>query len=368
MSMESIYKGDVLKLRIYGESHSERIGVDIEGLPSGVVPDMEYTSGFMERRAPGRNAWSTPRKEPDTPVFEQEGEILRAYIVNTNTKPKDYASIMNRPRPSHADYTAPMIYGDKASESGGGIFSGRMTAPLCMAGAVCLTELGKMGISIYAHIKSIADISDDNYMDHGVNSGEYRDALSKVQYKDFPAVSDSKAASMKDKIAGARECGDSVGGVIECVIYGLPEGLGGPLFGGLEGKISSLIFAIPACKGIEFGNGFEGSYLTGSLNNDQFEFDSEGKVRLKTNHSGGILGGISVGDAAPVVFSCAMKPTPSIAKEQNTVDLKERKNTTIKIEGRHDPCIVPRAVPVVEAAAAIAIYDMILSRGGLSHG
>lgn len=362
MNMESVFRGDTLKLKIYGESHSETIGVYIDGLPEGVTPDEEFAQKFMQRRAPGRNAWSTPRKEPDTPVFEKEGSTLHAYIVNTNTKPKDYASIMNKPRPSHADYTAPMIYGDQAAVSGGGIFSGRMTAPLCMAGAIALNELSGMGIKIYAHLKSIGDVSDDNYFDNGVNDESYKEALSKVQDKDFPCVDDAKAEQMKDLIAKAREDLDSVGGVIECVVYGLPEGIGGPLFGGIEGKISSLVFAVPAVKGIEFGNGFEGSKLRGSENNDPFMFDESGRIRLKTNHSGGILGGISVGEAAPVVFSCAMKPTPSIGREQETVDIKEKVNTTIKIEGRHDPCIAPRAVPVIEAACALAIYDMILTR------
>ncbi|MCR4688429.1 MAG: chorismate synthase [Saccharofermentans sp.] len=366
--MESIYEGQVLKIRIYGESHSERIGAYIEGLPEGVSPDMDITTKLMARRAPGRNAWSTPRKEPDTPNFEKEGSALHAYIVNTNTKPKDYASIMNRPRPSHADFTAPMIYGDDAAVSGGGIFSGRMTAPLCMAGSIALSELSKRGINIAAHIKSIGDVEDDCYMNHGVNDTAYEDALTEVKTKEFPCVDDSKAEEMKAVIAKAREELDSIGGVIECVIYGMPCGIGGPLFGGIEGKISQVIFAVPAVKGIEFGNGFEGSRLLGSANNDAFMVDSEGKIRLKTNHSGGILGGISVGEAAPIVFSCAMKPTPSIGKEQETVDIKSKTNTTISIQGRHDPCIVPRAVPVIEAAAAIAIYDMILSKEANKNG
>lgn len=360
MNSSSTYEGDALDIMIYGESHSETIGVYITGLPEDVVPDPKRTAAFMARRAPGKNAWSTPRKEADEVIFERNGPMLHGYIVNTNTKPKDYASIMNCPRPSHADYAARLIYGDEASKSGGGIFSGRMTAPLCIAGSIALQELGKRGIQISAHLKKIAGVSDDSYFDHGVNDAEFRSSLSKVETKEFPVVDDAKGEAMKAKIEEARQEGDSVGGVIECVVYGYPEGIGGPIFDGIEAKLAQILYAIPAVKGVEFGNGFEGSDLKGSENNDAFVFDGDGNLTLKTNHSGGIQGGISLGDVAPIVFDVALKPTPSISKPQETVDLAAQKNTTISIEGRHDPCVAPRAVPVVEAAAAIALYDLLL--------
>ncbi len=360
MNSSSTYQGDALDIMIYGESHSEAIGVYINGLPEDVVPDKARTAAFMARRAPGKNAWSTPRKEPDDVIFERNGTMLHGYIINTNTKPKDYASIMNCPRPSHADYAARLIYGDEASRSGGGIFSGRMTAPLCIAGSIALQELNKRGVQISAHLKKVAGVSDDSYFDHGVNDEGFRNRLSVVENKDFPVVDDAKGGLMKAKIEEARAEGDSVGGVIECVVYGYPEGLGGPIFDGIEAKLAQILYAIPAVKGVEFGNGFEGSDLKGSENNDPFCFDDDGNLVLKTNHSGGIQGGISLGDAAPIVFDVALKPTPSISKTQETVDLSSHKNTTINIEGRHDPCVAPRAVPVVEAAAAIALYDLLL--------
>ena len=337
MNSSSTYQGDALDIMIYGESHSETIGVYITGLPEDVTPDPAKTAAFMARRAPGKNAWSTPRKEADEVIFERNGTMLHGYIVNTNTKPKDYASIMNCPRPSHADYAARLLYGDEASKSGGGIFSGRMTAPLWIAG-----------------------VSDDSYFDHGVNDASFRAALGAVETKEFPVVDDAKGEEMKAKIEEARMEGDSVGGIIECVVYGYPEGIGGPIFDGIEAKLAQILYAIPAVKGVEFGNGFEGSDLKGSENNDPFTYDDNGNLTLKTNHSGGIQGGISLGDVAPIVFDIALKPTPSISKSQETVDMAEHKNTTINIEGRHDPCVAPRAVPVVEAAAAIALYDMLL--------
>ena len=362
MSMNSIYRGDVLSLDIYGQSHSESIGVYIKGLPGGVEADKEKTAAFMKRRAPGQNKWSTPRKEADEVIFEKSEDSLHGYIVNTNTKPKDYASIMNKPRPSHADFTAPMIYGEDASKSGGGIFSGRMTAPLCIAGSIALQQLAKEGISIAAHLKEVAGVKDRSYLDLDPLDEGFRKDLELVAGKEFPVVDDTAGDRMKDAIEEARMEGDSVGGIIECVVYGMPCGIGGPLFYGIEGKIAQIIYAVPAVKGIEFGNGFEAAALRGSENNDAFRITDDGNVTLATNRSGGILGGITVGGTvAPVVFDCCLKPTPSIGREQDTVDIKEKTNTKISIEGRHDPCIVPRAVPVIEAATAIAIYDAILA-------
>ncbi len=363
MSMRSLYKGEVLDLEIYGESHSPTIGVYINGLPEGVSPDEEKTGALMRRRAPGQNKWSTPRKEKDEVIFEPSSDgRLHGYIINSNTKPKDYASIMNKPRPSHADFTAKIKYGEKASASGGGIFSGRMTAPLCIAGSIALQQLAKRGITVFAHVKSIAGVSDDSYFDHNPSDEGFKAALAEVCKKEFPVVNDEAGEKMKEKIEEARMDLDSVGGLIEAVVYGMPAGVGGPIFDGLEGKIAQIIYAVPAVKGIEFGNGFESALLRGSENNDAFRIDDEGNITLATNRSGGILGGISVGGTvAPIVFDCCLKPTPSIGREQDTVDIKEKANTKISIEGRHDPCIVPRAVPVIEAATAIAIYDAILA-------
>ena len=362
MSMDSTYHGEVLKLKIYGQSHSPTIGVYIEGLPKSLTVDEEFTRALMARRAPGNNAWSTPRKEKDEVIFEKEGDVLHGYIVNTNTKPKDYASILNKPRPGHADYTGKIKFKDEAAQSGGGIFSGRMTAPLCIAGSIALKELSLRGIEICAHLKSCGGVNDDSYYDHDVNDEAFRKALSGVKDKEFPCVSDEQGDKMKRAIEEARMDLDSVGAVIECVIYGLPEGLGGPIFDGLEGKIAGLVYSIPAVKGVEFGAGFSVASMRGSQNNDAFSYE-DGKVVLETNNCGGILGGISVGDAAPLVFDCAFKPTPSIGKEQKTIDIQNKTVSSIKVEGRHDPCVAPRAVPVVEAAAAIAIYDKILAEG-----
>lgn len=362
--MNSIYRGDVLSLEIYGESHSPTIGVLIDGLPDDITVNEERTAALMKRRAPGQNAWSTPRKEKDEVIWEKVDDgRLHGYIINTNTKPKDYASIMNTPRPSHADYTARIKYGDEASKSGGGIFSGRMTAPLCIAGSIALDQLEKRGIGIFSHIKNIGGIFDDKYYDHGPRDEEFKTALEKVAGKEFPTISDRAGDMMKALIEEARMDCDSVGGAIETVIYGMPEGVGGPLFGGIEGKIAQILYAIPAVKAVEFGNGYDIVAMRGSENNDAFAYDEDGKLGLVTNHCGGILGGISVGDIAPIVFDCALKPTPSIGREQNTVNIAEHKNSTINIQGRHDPCIVPRAVPVTEAAAALAIWDMLLAEG-----
>ena len=360
MSMDSTLRGGTLELTIYGQSHSPTIGVYIKGLPEGVAPDPEFTAKLMARRAPGNNAWSTPRREKDAVLWEKEGDTLHGYIVNTNTKPKDYASIMNKPRPGHADYTGKIKYKDEAAQSGGGIFSGRMTAPLCIAGSIALNELKKMGIEVHAHLKKCGGVKDDSYYDHDVNDASFREALVRAGQKEFPSVSDEAGELMKERIEQARMDCDSVGAVVECVIYGLPAGLGGPLFDGLEGNIAKLVYSIPAVKGVEFGAGFDVADLRGSENNDPFVMDGD-KIKLASNRCGGILGGISVGEAAPLVFDCAFKPTPSIGKTQKTVDLENKKDTTINIEGRHDPCVAPRAVPVVEAAAALAIYDEMLT-------
>lgn len=353
--MSSFYHGEVLDLSIFGQSHSAAIGMGLSGLPAGFAIDMDELSAFLRRRAPGQNAWSTPRKEADAPEFLSGlvgnvtcGAPLSAIIRNTNTRSQDYQNLIDVPRPGHADYTAQVKFGGFQDVAGGGHFSGRLTAPLCIAGGICKQLLHEKGIEVMARIDAIAGIRDTAEFD------------APVTQKDFPATSDEAAEKMKAAIAQARAEEDSVGGVIQCRMLGVPAGLGEPMFGGLENRISQLVFAIPAVKGIEFGLGFEAAKLRGSENNDAYRMKN-GSVVTETNHCGGILGGISNG--MPIVFRAAVKPTPSIGKPQDSVRLSEKQNEVLHIHGRHDPCIVPRAVPCMEAAAAIAIFDALAASG-----
>ena len=384
------FTGNKIRVGIYGESHSPSIGVCLEGLDYDKL-DTTALAAFMKSRAPGQNSWSTPRKEEDSVVVDllQNG-LFKAHIDNTNIKPNDYTNLLITPRPGHADFTARLKYGEDFKSSGGGAFSGRMTAPLCIAGFLAKSFLEEKGIKIFAHIKSIAGVKDETYnFDDRTNEEDFLKKLEEVSKKEFAVIDDAAGEQMKEKIAKAREQGDSVGGTIEVVIQGMPGGIGGPIFEGIEARIAELCFAVPACKGVEFGNGFEAAELTASTNNDAFVFaDISGQVfeenlvssrserlpealegpqlTLHSNRCGGILGGISIGGTvAPIVFDVAVKPTPTISKEQTTVNLETKENTTITVGGRHDPCIVPRAVPVYEAVAAIALVDIILSGGVL---
>ncbi len=353
--------GEVLKITIYGESHSESIGVTIEGFPAGFPIDEEKLSAFMARRAPGKDRFSTPRKEADKVEFLSgitdgftDGSTVHGVIYNQNRKPKDYSDIADTPRPGHADYTAKMKYGADYNATGGGHFSGRLTAPMCIAGGICTQWLEAQGITIGAHIASIHGIEDQKFDRINITA----DDLSLIKSKSFACIDDTAAEKMQDEITKARAEGNSVGGSIECAAVGLPAGIGEHMFDGLENRISLAAFGIPAVKGIEFGAGFDVCNMYGSENNDEFYVNENGDIRTRTNNCGGILGGIS--NAMPLVFRVAIKPTPSIAKTQNTVSLSQKTNTTINISGRHDPCIVQRAVPCVEAAAAIAITDLML--------
>ena len=354
--MSSTY-GESLKLSIFGQSHGPAIGMTLDGIPAGLPVDTDKLQEFLNRRAPGQNDWSTPRKEEDRPEFL--GGILDGYtcgapiaavIYNKNTRSGDYDNLKNCPRPGHADYTAQVKYGGFQDAAGGGHFSGRLTAPLCIAGGLCKQWLEEMGIQIGAHILAIGECGDQYFdpMDPEVASVGI----------DFPVINPESGVAMRDLIAQARAAGDSVGGIIECAVTGLPAGIGEPMFGGVESRIAQIIYGIPAVKGLEFGIGFECACIPGSESNDEFAV-MDGKIVTQTNHSGGILGGITSG--MPLVFSVAIKATPSIACPQNSVSLSEMTEKTLEVKGRHDPCIVPRAVPVVEAAAAIAIYDLILS-------
>ncbi len=349
-----------IKLKIFGGSHDEKIGMTLEGIPAGEAIDFNELKRFMARRAPGNNAYSTKRKEPDEPVFLSgfdgnvtNGDVIEAVIYNQNQHSSDYSTVYDIPRPSHADFAAIMKYGEKVDLRGGGHFSGRLTAPMCIAGGICLQILARKNIHVAAHMASVGDVNDANFDAVSVKKADF-DLL---HSHDFPVINEELGAEMREIIEAARLDGDSVGGVVECAAIGLPVGLGEHMFMGVEARVSNAIFAIPAVKGIEFGQGFASVELRGSENNDPFEIKN-GKVVTKTNNCGGILGGMT--DGMPLIFRAAMKPTPSIGKEQDSVSLSRMENVKLTIKGRHDPCVVPRAVPVFEAACALAIMDMIL--------
>jgi len=355
--------GENIKMTVFGQSHSDEIGVLIDGLPKGIAVDFNLIKEYLSRRAPGKNEYSTPRKEADEPIFETglengitTGDTVKAVIKNTNTRSSDYEKIKALPRPGHADFTAYIKENGKNDVRGGGAFSGRMTAPIVIAGAIAASILKKNGIEIGAHILKIKDIEDSSF--DFVNVG--KDVLDEIKKKDFPVIDCKAGKRMIDTILSAKGQGDSVGGIIECAALGLPAGIGSPMFDGLENIISRAVFAVPAVKGIEFGSGFAGSGLFGSENNDAFTV-SDGKIKTVTNNHGGILGGISSG--MPLVFRVAVKPTPSISKPQQSVNLLTMKEETLEIIGRHDPCIVPRAVPVIEAITAFCLLDIMKGEG-----
>lgn len=354
--MSSTY-GESLKLSIFGQSHGTAIGMTLDGIPAGLAVDFEKLQIFLNRRAPGRNDWSTPRKEEDRPEFLAGitdgftcGAPIAAVIHNKNTRSGDYANLKDCPRPGHADYTAQIKYGGFQDAAGGGHFSGRLTAPLCIAGGLCKQWLEEMDISIGARIVSVGGIGDD------ADFNPVSPDLSAVR-EDFPVLTETGAIRMRDRIAVAKAAGDSVGGIIECAVTGLPAGLGEPMFGGVESRLAQILYGIPAVKAVEFGAGSKVGCMLGSECNDSFTVEN-GVVKTVTNHCGGILGGITNG--MPVLFRCAIKPTPSISCPQKSISLSEGQQQELIVKGRHDPCIVPRAVPVVEAAAAIALFDLIL--------
>lgn len=351
--------GEKIKLTVFGESHGEAIGAVLDGVPAGFKIDMDKVLVQMARRAPGKDKTATPRLEKDFPEVKSgilngvtTGAPIACVIENTNTKSKDYSNLLDNPRPGHSDYTAFVKYGGNNDIRGGGHFSGRLTAPIVFAGAVLRQILEEKGIIIAAHIDSVGGVCDKRFNPVKIDG----ELINELNTSAFPLIDKTKENEMREVVENARMNLDSVGGTIECAVVGMPAGVGGPLFDGIEGALSKAIFGIPAVKGIEFGAGFESSKIPGSENNDAFEY-KDGKVVTKTNNCGGILGGISNG--MPVVFRAAIKPTPSIAKEQETVNLKTGENSTLAVKGRHDPCIVPRAVAVVEAVAAIAVFDLL---------
>ncbi len=351
--------GKNLTVSIFGQSHGEAIGVVINGLPSGEKIDFVRLQEFLDRRKGGKNAFSTKRSEADVPEFLSGiengvtcGMPLAAIIRNADKRSADYGEILDKPRPAHADLTAYIKWNGKADMRGGGHFSGRLTAPLCIAGGIAKQILERKGIYVGAHIDEIYGISDTHFPKEPDNA-----LFEEISNKEFPVIDDNAGEKMKEAISDAARDLDSVGGIVECMVIGTPAGLGDPMFSGMENKLSSALFGIPAVKGIEFGRGFDSARIRGSENNDPYGI-ADGKIKPLTNNAGGILGGITTGE--PIRLRVAFKPTPSIAKEQKTVSLSKMEETTLCIKGRHDPCIVPRALPVVEAVAAIVMLDTLI--------
>ncbi|MBR1602092.1 MAG: chorismate synthase [Synergistaceae bacterium] len=356
--------GDKVKFSIFGQSHGEAIGVVIDGLPAGEAIDLNELDKFLDRRRTGKNALSTQRREADKPIFlsgvtQRDNNLITcasplcAVIKNSDQHSQDYAELLDKPRPGHADYTAYVKWQGNADMRGGGHFSGRLTAPICIAGGIAKQILARKNIFVGAHLAECAGVRDKNFNSVNLNN----DLFNAVADKSFPVIDDEAGVKMQAEILKAREDGDSVGGIIECAVINLEAGLGEPMFDGIESRLARVLFGIPAVKGVEFGAGFNAARLKGSENNDAFKI-SNNKVMTLSNNSGGILGGITNG--MPVIFRAAIKPTPSISKPQHTISLSKLEDTELIIKGRHDPCIAHRAVPVIEAAAACVILDLII--------
>lgn len=353
--------GNNISLSIFGGSHDVEIGMTLKGMPAGIPVDMAALQAFLARRAPGSTPLGTPRCEKDLPIFTSgldqnqvtTGEVIRAVIRNENTRSSDYSFVYDTPRPGHADFAALQKYGKDVDLRGGGHFSGRLTAPLCIAGGIALQYLQAKGIRVGAHIASVGTVKDalfDPVCPDIV-------LFDKLKEQPLAVIDEAAAEAMAAEITRARAEGDSVGGTVEAAVTGLPAGLGEHMFSGVEGRFAALLFSIPAVKGVEFGAGFGVAAMRGSECNDPFTTDGK-RVSTLTNNCGGILGGMTNG--MPLICRVAFKPTPSIAKEQQTVSLSRMENATLHIGGRHDPCILPRAVPVVEAAMALATLDLLL--------
>lgn len=357
--------GNVLRLSIFGESHSPAIGCSLDGLPAGIPIDMDALQAFLERRAPGRSKTATERNEADrlevlSGIHEgvTDGAPFAAIIRNANTRSGDYEGLRSVPRPGHADYPARIKFGNWHDVAGGGHFSGRLTAPLCIAGGIALQALASLGITVAAHIASLGP---DGIADEGLDELALDESqLARLRVRAFPTISSDAEERMTQAILDARASKDSIGGIIECAAYGVPAGIGDPMFDGLENRIARLAFGIPAVKGVDFGAGFAAAYLKGSENNDPYRI-IDGAISTESNNAGGILGGISTG--MPLIWQMAVKPTPSIAVPQKSVDMDTLQNAELAVRGRHDPCIVPRAVPVAEAVCALALLDALLEDG-----
>ena len=351
--------GNLLRVSVFGQSHGKAIGVSIDGLPAGESIDMDELLAFLSRRKPGKNPLSTSRCEADLPIFLSGmengvtcGTPLCAIIENTNQHSSDYRELTDKPRPSHADYTAHVKWKGHADMRGGGHFSGRLTAPLCIAGGIAKQILARRNIHVGAHLAAVGTEDDTAFPLYPTKS-----LFDAIASKPFPVIDDAAGARMQALILQAREAQDSVGGIVECATIGIPAGLGTPMFDGVENRLASALFGIPAVKGVEFGLGFGSARLHGSENNDPFTIQN-GQIATETNHAGGILGGITTG--MPLILRTAIKPTPSIGQPQRTVSLSENTPTKLSIQGRHDPCIAHRAVPVVEAVTAIVFLDLLM--------
>lgn len=348
--------GRKIKLNVTGASHSEKITVSLSGIPKGKQLDMYRVQVLLDRRAGGQGIYTTPRKEADTPVnisgIDENGvttgEEIKAEFINSNQRSKDYGNLKKIPRPSHADFAAYSKFGLDFDLSGGSFFSGRMTLPMCFAGEIARQLLEEEGILIGAHISSIGDICDDSF-------DPVEECLEYVPTEGLPVLNADSGKQMEELMSEIALDGDSIGGTIECKVTGLPVGLGDPIYDSVESAISYGMFGIPAVKGIEFGRGFDITRLKGSEVNDPFAI-KDGKVVTLTNNSGGIQGGLTNG--MPLLFKVAIKPTASIGKEQKSVNLETMEETTITVKGRHDSCIVVRAVPCVEAMCALILYDL----------
>lgn len=353
--------GRNIKISIFGESHGPGTGVVLDGLPPGFALDESELHRFMKRRAPGQAVYSTPRKESDLVTIQSgwyqgktTGTPLCGFIKNSNTRSQDYAEMPLRP--SHGDYPGLLRYAESNDPRGGGHFSARLTAPLTFAGGIAKQILAAKGIVIGGHIASIGTVKDAVLSPVSVDPA----LLRAIGEKEFPVLDDAQGAAMKAVIEAARLEQDSVGGIVSCCAVGLPAGIGSPMFDGLENTIASLVFGIPAVRGLEFGTGFAATTLRGSEHNDPYYLE-DGAIKTATNHHGGIIGGISSG--MPILMQVAFKPTASISQEQRTVDWISKQETTLSIHGRHDPCVVPRAVPIVEACLALALLDSLLEGG-----
>lgn len=349
--------GNKIKVTIFGQSHASAIGAIVDGVPAGMFIDEEKLAQFMDRRR-AKSALATARREGDKVIFKSGvvdgvtcGAPICLMIGNGDTRSQDYKNVQAVMRPSHSDLAAFIKYAGHNDVRGGGQFSGRLTAAMCAAGFICLEILAQKGVQVVSHVSRIGDVADTKIPDLAEN----KELNAKLKASDFPVIEDDKKDEMSELILSAKGRGDSVGGEIECAVYNLPKGLGSDFFGGLEALIASAVFSIPAVKGVEFGAGFEYAAMFGSQANDPFVLGENGEVVTETNNCGGILGGISFG--MPLTFRAAFKPTPSIAQPQRSVDVLENKECELVINGRHDPCIVPRAAAVIEAVTAIALVN-----------
>ena len=356
--------GNKFKLTVFGESHSDSIGAIIEGVPAGLTIDFENIKLEMDRRRPGKSDISTSRNEMDDAKIlsgyfndKTTGSPISIIINNENKKSKDYSKLINNMRPSHADFPAKIKFNGFNDYRGGGTFSGRLTAPIVFAGAIAKQILKERNIFIGSHISSIKNIKDDNFNELEIKA----EILEKLKNEKIPTINKEISMKMENEILKYKKIGDSVGGIVEAAIINLPIGLGEPIFDSFESKLSHMLFSIPGLKGVEFGKGFEISEMTGSDANDEYYYDEFKNIKTYSNNNGGILGGLS--SSMPVIFKVAFKPTPSISINQRTINLETKENVELEIDGRHDPCIVPRALVVVEAVAAIVALDFLLESG-----